>query len=74
MLLPTELEVGLEILDLCLECTDVVFEGFEMLLRTDLFCGLLAPCALWSMNANDEKAHMCRGMIVSERGRTGMHC
>ena len=61
VLLPAELEVGLEILDLCLERTDVVFERFEVLLRAGLFCGLLPPSTLWGTNASKKTAHICVG-------------
>ena len=61
MLLPAELEVGLEILDLGLERTDVVFERFEVLLRAGLFCGLLPPGTLWETNASKKSAHICVG-------------
>ena len=47
MLFPTVLEVGLQILYLGLECVDIVFEGFEVLLGTSLLGRLLSPCALY---------------------------
>lgn len=60
VVLPTVVEVGLELLHFCLECADVVFKRFEVLLRTGLFCSLLAPCALLGVNGNIKNAHICQ--------------
>ena len=50
------LDFRLEILYLCLECADVVFEGLEVLLCPRLLCSFLAPGALCATESPEEYA------------------
>ena len=55
MVLATEVETGLEVLDFGFEGSDVVLEGLEVLLGTGLFRSFLAPRALAGAEKNARK-------------------
>ena len=63
------LDFRLEILYLCLESADVVFEGLEVLLCPRFLCGFLAPGALCATESQEEYARESNSSQPEKRQR-----